>query len=834
MQSIDLCGKWSVREAGTDRAIKASVPGCVHTDLLAAKAIPDPFYRDNEKELLWIGERDWIYSREFTVPKNILDHDAAILLCDGLDSLAQIRLNGTTLGQTNNMFRRWEYNVKGLLRSGSGEKPKNQLEIRFFSTFPYIRSQQRKRYLHHTGVGHHRLEGANRVRKAQCNYGWDWGPMCVTCGIWRPIRLIAFNVARIRDVSIEQNHSRGRGVRLKVRVEVDRRDRTALSSSISVTLKGKRIAEGGMRFSGSSGAADVVVSDPQLWWPNGMGNQPLYEVEVTLYDARGARLDTAARSIGLRTLRLVRESDRWGESFYFEVNGKAFFSKGANWIPADVFVTRTDASLYEHLIRSAAEAHMNMLRVWGGGIYEEDLFYDLCDRYGLCVWQDFMFACGAYPAYDEDFMENVRLEAEDNVRRLRHHPSLALWCGNNEIEMIPGFVGDDAEAGQMSWNEYKSLFDRLLPKVVRQLDPQRAYWPSSSHSPRGDRKDANNPRWGDAHLWKVWHGREPFEWYRGCEHRFNSEFGFQSFPEPKMVRTYTESGDRNVTSYIMEQHQRSQIGNEAIITYMLDWFRLPSSFDMTLWLSQILQGLAIKYAVENWRRKKPQGMGTLYWQLNDCWPVASWSSIDYSGRWKALHFMAKRFFAPLLVSAIENGEEGTVEVHACSDLMEKTEGELEWSVTDASGKPLDRGKREVTLAAQKSLKACTLRLKDHLSAHGDRRVLVWLSLKSKNGFHSTNLASFARPKHLELEVPQIKYRARELAGRGFRLVLSSRTPALWVWIELESTEAAYSDNFFHLAPGRSVTVDVYPNRKLSLTQFEKKLRIRSLVDTYTQ
>jgi len=857
MELIDLCGNWTVREAGKDGTIKATVPGCIHTDLLAAKSIPDPFYRDNEKKLMWIGERDWIYAKEFTIPKRLLRYDAVILQCEGLDTLAQVRFNNTTVGRADNMFRRWEFDVTEWIRSAG---TKNRLEIRFSSTFPYINSQQRKRYVTHTGIGHHRLEGANRVRKAQCNYGWDWGPMCVTCGIWRPLRIVAFDTARIRDVSVEQDHSRRRGVLLKVGVEVDRqhrstdrqhrstdrqhrstdrqhrstdrRVRSPLKTSVSVMLHGKRIAGGEVQFSGSSAAIEVFVENAQLWWPNGMGNQPLYEVRATLYDREGSELDRTVKSIGLRTLRLVRQADRWGESFYFEANGKSFFAKGANWIPADVFVTRPDVAQYEYLVKSAAEAHMNMLRVWGGGIYEQDIFYDLCDRYGICVWQDFMFSCGAYPAFDETFMENVRLEAEDNIRRLRHHASLALWCGNNEIEMIPGFIGDDQKAGQMSWKEYKSLFDRLLPRVVRRTDPQRDYWPSSSHSPRGDRSDANNPRWGDAHLWSVWHGREPFEWYRGCEHRFNSEFGFQSFPEPRMVDNYTEMEDRNVTSYVMEHHQRSRIGNEAIITYMLDWFRLPRTFEMTLWLSQILQGLAIKYAVENWRRKKPQGMGTLYWQLNDCWPVASWSSIDYNGRWKALHFMAKRFFTPLLISGVENREKASVDVYVSSDLLMKVKGDFEWSVTDTSGEILEKGRKEMEVAPEKSVRICTLRLRKLLSTHGARRIMVWLVLQSENGIRSTNMACFTRPKHLEMKVPQIKYRLKELKGNRFRLILSSRIPALWVWIDLKSTEASYSDNFFHLYPGGSATVDVFPKRTLSLARFEKELNIRSLADTY--
>jgi beta-mannosidase len=832
MLVVDLSGNWTVQEAAAGRKIKAKVPGCIHTDLLAAKMIPDPFFRDNEKRLMWIGETEWVYTREFTVSRRILESDAVRLQCEGLDTFAQIRLNDRPVGRTDNMFRRWEFDIRGLLRDGRERGEKNRLEIRFSPTFPYIRAQQRKRFLTHTGIGHHRLEGGNWVRKSQCNYGWDWGPMCVTCGIWRAIRVVAFNTARIRDISILQDHTRRRAVVLKVEIQVDRTARVPLTASLSVVLGKRTVAEGEVHFSGSSALFEVPIRAPRLWWPNGLGEQPLYDVMVTLSSVKAVALDSITKRIGLRTLRLIRREDRWGESFFFEANGKPFFAKGANWIPADVFVPRLDSGQYEHLIRSAAQAHMNMLRVWGGGIYEDDTFYDLCDRYGICVWQDFMFACGAYPAFDEDFMENVRREAEDNIRRIRHHPALALWCGNNEIEMIPDFIGNDKTAGQMSWKEYQSLFDRLLPQIVKRLDPQRDYWPSSSHSPRGNRSDANNPQWGDAHLWKVWHGREPFEWYRSCEHRFNSEFGFQSFPEPRMVQTYTEPEDRNVTSYIMEHHQRSQIGNEAIITYMLDWFRLPTSFEMTLWLSQILQGLAVKYAVENWRRKKPRGMGTLYWQLNDCWPVASWSSIDYAGRWKALHYMAKGFFAPLLVSGVENRSGAAVEVYVSSDRLKTVAGELEWMVTDTEGKTLLSGQKDALLMAGKSVRAHILRLDELLSTYGERRLMVWLTLKKDGRIVSTNFVSFARPKHLELRRPQLRQRIRELREEGFRVTLATRTPALWVWVHLEDTEATYSNNFFHLQPGRSAVIDVQPKRRLTLGQFEKALSIRSLVDTY--
>jgi beta-mannosidase len=384
----------------------------------------------------------------------------------------------------------------------------------------------------------------------------------------------------------------------------------------------------------------------------------------------------------------------------------------------------------------------------------------------------------------------------------------------------------------MTWPEYRKLFDRLIPSEVARLDPERDYWPSSPHSPQGRRTDVQNPRWGDAHLWDVWHGRQPFEWYRTCEHRFNSEFGFQSFPEPLTAGSYTEPGDRNITSYIMEAHQRSRIGNEAIIQYMLSWFRLPTGFENTLWLSQILQGMAIKYAVEHWRRRRPQGMGTLYWQLNDCWPVASWSSIDYFHRWKALHYMARRFFAPLLVSAVEDADKGTCEIWVSSDLAAATEARLRWELTDLSGRIVRSGHEDVTVAGDKSRRVTTLRLADDVASRGARSLLLWIDLSQAGRSVSRNLVTFARPKHLELPDPELRAKVRPGGDGSFAVSISARRPALWVWPDLAGIPAVYSDRFFHLAAGESVDVEVRPQGEVGQAEVAGHLVLRSLRDTY--
>ncbi len=824
MRIVDVGGAWQVARAGETATLPARVPGCVHLDLLAAGQIEDPYYRDDEDRLQWIGRADWVYSRVVTVDDALLAHDRVLLRCDGLDTLATLTLNGAEIGRADNMFRVWEFDVKPYLTPGD-----NLLVIRFAAAEPFCADQQARRALPGWS-GPKEPGGRAWLRKEPCNFGWDWGPVLVTCGIWRAIALVAFDTARLADVHLTQDHAQApERVIVRAAIAAETVRDAALTATVAIALDGAPAAEATVPLADGRADAALAVDDPRLWWPNNLGAQPLYTVTVTLRDAAGAVLDAATKRIGLRTLRLDRHPDQWGESFQFVVNGVPFFAKGANWIPADTFAPRLTPADYARLLDDAAAANMNMLRVWGGGIYEDDLFYALCDERGLCVWQDFMFACSTYPAFDDAFMANVRAEAADNVRRLRHHPCLALWCGNNELEQ--GLVGPEWTAHQMSWEDYGKLFDALLPSVVAALDPERDYWPCSPHTPHGDRAQFNDPTQGDAHLWSVWHGRQPFEWYRTCAHRFNSEFGFQSFPEPKTVYGYTEPRDRNVTTWVMEHHQRSGIGNTVIMQYMLDWFRLPTSFEDTLWLSQILQGMAMKYAVEHWRRAMPRGMGTLYWQLNDCWPAASWASIDYHGRWKALHHMARAFNAPLLVSGVEDIEKGTVEVHVTNDRRAARAARVIWTLTDAWGVPLADGDFAVTAPALMSTLAATLDLSGYLEALGPRNALLWLELDAEDEPRSTNLVLFARPKHLELADPGITAAVAE-DGDAFAVTLTAARAALWCWLELTDADARFSDNFVHLRPGVPVTVRLAPATPLSRADVERQLRVRSLVETY--
>jgi len=819
---INLNGAWNACGSGLKKPIAATVPGCIHTDLLKAGVIDDPYFRDNENAVQWIGETDWTYSRRFNVDSAFLRHHRVVLCCTGLDTLATVRMNGRIAGTADNMFRAWEFDVKRLLHPGT-----NHIEIAFSSTLPYINSRLRQR----DAPGWLTVKGSSYVRKEQCNYGWDWGPKLITCGIWRDISIRAFDTARIADVHITQDHSTKNTVRLHVAVEAELFRQAKLDCTAVVTRGSTVVGEKRAAFRGRRAGLRFEIKNPQLWWPAGMGEQPLYRVSVTLTDAHGKPVDSTVRRIGLRTLRLEQKDDAWGRSFAFVVNGVPFFAKGANWIPADTFVTRLRRGDYARLIGDARAAHINMLRVWGGGIYEQDWFYDICDELGICVWQDFMFACSSYPAFDKEWMTNVKEEIIQNVRRLRHHPCIALWCGNNELEQ--GILGPQWDDRHMGLEDYARLFDTLIPQITASLDPQRDYWPSSPHTPVGDRFNGNIRESGDAHVWEVWHGQRKFTDYHLWIPRFVSEFGFQSFPEPRTVASYTRAGDRNVTSYVMEHHQRSGIGNTTIMRSMLDWFRLPTSFEMTLWLSQILQALGVGIGVEHWRRAMGRCMGTLYWQLNDCWPVASWASIDSFGRWKALHYATKRFYAPILVSSPGPSEDGAVEIHVTSDHASTRHTTLHWTLTDIAGKKISDGSRKLIVRPRSSRRVATLSFKEYIEEHGRRNLLLWLELTDEGRMLSRKTVLFAPPKHIDFQQPHLQTRVSKRSDGSFVIKVRCAKPALWVWLTHKKYDLVFTDNFFDIRPGESYELWTAAPAGVSAADFENGLAVHSLIDTYS-
>jgi len=825
-----LTGTWQFRAADADEWLPAAVPGSVHTDLLALGRIPDPFVADNELLVQWVAERDWEYRCLFDVPPQLQAQERIFLVCDGLDTLAEVVLNGQTVGRAENMFRRYEWDVTTLLREG-----KNELLIRFTSPIAHIRARQAERPMI---APSHSIPGGPYLRKAPCQFGWDWGPQLPPIGIWKEVYLKGYSVARFADVHLRQHHGPEGQVTLTADITLDRWREADLTVVLHLTAPDGRVqrAEVLLPGNGTSARLEMVVADPYRWWPNGYGSQPLYRAEVTLCEGK-TPCDRCTLQIGLRTLELCRQKDEWGESFVFVVNGVPIFAKGANWIPADSFPTRITDEHLEHLIRSAAEANMNMLRVWGGGFYEDDRFYDLCDRYGILVWQDFVFSCSTYPLDEEKFLENVQAEVVENVRRLRHRASLALWCGNNEMEWGWESWGWIYEPGGRELRAaYDRFFHHILPEICAREDPDRAYWPSSPSSGTPF-VDVNGGRAGDTHCWEVWHWMRPFRFYREHVSRFVSEFGFQSLPPLATVRTYADEADWNITSYIMEHHQRNAEGNGKIVAYLTEHFRMPKDFPSLVYLSQILQAEAVRTGVEHWRRNRHRVGGTLYWQLNDCWLVASWSSIDHFGRWKALHYAARRFYAPVLLSVEDDGPRAALFV--TSDLREEWRGTVRWSLETVDGKVLLSGKEEVTVPTLSSVQVWARDFSDWLTAGPSitlrpnfrRDVVLVYELWQGDERLSIGVIPFVPTKHLELPDPQLRVTVRQTED-GFAVDVTSGRLARFVWLELEDTDAVFSDNFFDLPAGRTVTATLPPLPGWTAERVRQSLRVRSLRDSY--
>ena len=799
-QGLSLDGDWQVAKAGTTDWFPAKVPGCIHTDLVAAGKIPDPFYRDNVKNVQWVGETSWVYRRSFHVPKTTLKHDRVLLRCEGLDTLAAIKINGQDIGTADNMFRTWEFDVKSALKSGE-----NSIEVSLTSPMPLINERDGEKKLYH-GV-----PGRSWVRKEPCSFGWDWAPTLATSGIWRHISIQTFDQARLEVVRISQDHSTQGKVDLRIDVEAQLVRRASFQANVLVTHENKLVAKSSIALRDGQGSVILPIPEPKLWWPAGMGAQPLYNVQVDLVDEDGRTLDSSDKRIGLRVLKLYEKTD--SSPLHFEANGIPFFAKGANWIPADSFAARMTAEKLRKYVTDAAAVNMNMLRFWGGGYYEEDALYDACDELGICVWLDFKFACASYPAFDDGFMNNVRQEARDNLRRLAHHPCVAVWCGNNEINYL---VRDKWGDNNMSQAGYNELFKDLLGGQVSELSPGANYVTGS-------------PDCGDVHYWDVWWGDKIFDSYRKLN-GFMSEFGFQSYPEPKSVRPFTAESDRtSVKSPVMKCHERADTGLQRIQNMIGNYFRPSPDFENTLWLSQIVQGLGIKMGAEAWRRDTAKSTGCLFWQYNDCWPAISWASVDYYGRWKALHYLARHFYAPLLVAGLEHPDTGEVDIFITSDRMENQSGTLSWNVTDLQGRSLQGDSETVEIPARASRKIKTIDLSRHCQSRGKEKILVWLKLQVDGQTVSENLVTFVRPKELDLPDPKIKLAVRADED-GFIATLTAEKPALWAWLHSDEMDATYSNNFFHLAPNAPVEIHVRPPTAMSAADFVTAMKVQSLFD----
>jgi beta-mannosidase len=813
---------WQFREVGKTEWYKATVPGCVHTDLLANKLIEDPFYRDNEKKQQWIGKTDWEYKTTFAVPAQTLERESVELVFEGLDTYARVYLNEQLVLDADNMFRTWRIDAKPALRAGD-----NTLRIVFRSPINEILPVMAKLKYQLPAPNDQGEKTSPYTRKAPYHYGWDWGPRFVTSGIWRPVSLEAWDHARVSDIQILVKKISPAVAELTANVEVEGNGpgtaTIMLENLTDKTIARKqqiKLGKGANRVS-----FDFTVPRPALWWPNGLGAQPLYNFRASSL-VNGRITDQRVTRTSIRTLELRRQRDEAGESFMFVINGVPVFAKGGNWIPADSFPSRITKDKYRFLIKSVHDSNMNMLRVWGGGIYESDDFYDLCDEMGIMVWQEFMFACSLYPA-NQEFLDNVRAEAIDNVKRLRNHPSIVIWSGNNEIETAWLNWGWRQTLPASLWDDYKKIFHGVLQEVSANFDPSRPYWPSSPHGGLAD--DPDSARSGDVHFWQVWHAAKPFSDYEKQMPRFMSEYGFQSFPNIETVKDYTLPADRDIESPIMLAHQRHPRGNQLIREYMLRDYPKPKDFESFLYVSQVLQAEGIRIGAEHLRRIMPHNMGSLYWQIDDCWPVASWSSIDYFGRWKALQYYARHFYNDLLISPTV--QKGDLKLYVVSDRVKAVPAQINVSLMNFDGKVLKNFVRDVSVEPLTSQSYFDMKVDELLAGTNKKNVVVYCELLVNGKPVSTHDYFFAPFKELSFSKPSI---ASEVvpARAGFAVKLSTDKFAKAVYLAVPDHDGFFSDNYFDLVPGREMTVEFRSRAPLSLNELRRRLQIRSIFDAF--
>jgi beta-mannosidase len=805
----------------TDRTewLDALVPGSVFHELMKAGQMEDPFFRENEYAAKELSSYDYEYARSFEVDGRLFASERLVLCCEGLDTLATIVLNDQVVAATDNMHRTYEFDVLPYLNLGE-----NTLRIVFASPTRYIAEKQNVRKLR--GVPH-TIRGYSHLRKAHSMFGWDWGPQLPDSGIWRGISLKGYRIARLGQVYVSQKHNADGIVDLEVRVDAAGWNDRPVTVQLTLSGPDGRLMANEFKAMGEGGHFAISVREPRLWWPNGLGEQPLYRLEVRLMH-EDESLDATQLMIGLRTLQIRREPDAWGESFELVVNGRAVFAMGANYIPEDNLLPRRSREKTEHLIAGCKQANMNCIRVWGGGHYPDDDFYDLCDRYGLVVFQDLMFACSQYDSHPA-FLNTVGKEIEDNVRRIRHHACLGSWFGNNECEVALLYWGKAKP--EQEKKEYVQLFERFIPEIMAKEDPERLYWPSSPSS-GGLYTDPRDEHSGDMHYWDVFNRKAPFTDYRKYHFRFVSEFGFQSFPGLKTVESFTLPEDRNIFSSVMESHQKKDGGNSTILHYIGENLKYPKDFESVLYASQMMQGEAIRYGVEHWRRNRGRCMGAIYWQLNDCWPVASWSSIDYFGRWKALHYFAKRFFAPLLVSACEDGPR--VELHATNESLQAAEGTLVWRLIDVEAGVVAEGAEPVKVEALSSRCFAELDYASMLRTRGEKRsrYLDFFFRTEDGGTLSRGSLLFTPAKYFHLRDPYIALDIEETEA-SFVLMLKARSFARFVWLELSEADGIFSDNAFDLHAGEPLHIELAKaslSKPLSLRQVQEQIKVRSLYD----
>lgn len=826
---MELNSYWSFSKLGSDEWFLAEVPGTVHQDLLRHGLLPDPFYGTNEKKIQWVENEDWEYKTNFVVKKAQLEHDAVRLVFQGLDTYADVYLNGALVLSSDNMFRGYAIDVKDLLRLGE-----NRLHVVFHSAVKKTLPQWETNGFEYPADNDHSDKKVSVFsRKAPYSFGWDWGIRMATCGIWRPVALEFYNKARIDDYYVKQLSLDDKGARLSNRIGVYNVTGKPLSADVEINcfLNGNAVEKVSKFVTLQPGINEVeiplTIKNPKRWMPNGWGEPTLYDFSAKVI-CQSQEVALKRHRIGLRTVRVVTEKDSIGESFYFEVNGIPMFAKGANYIPSDILLPNMSTERYQTLFRDVKEANMNMLRIWGGGTYEDDRFYDLADENGILIWQDFIFACSPYPA-DSAFLRRVEEEADYNIRRLRNHACLAMWCGNNEIMEGMNYWGwnrrYNASVYKKFQDDYRKIFQELLPAKVAVLDEGRFYQHTSPYVAQWTHPETWKIR--DTHNWGIWFGKKPFESTDNEWNRFVSEFGFQSFPEMKTVRMFASPGDYAIDSEVMTAHQKSSVGNDLIKTSMERYFVVPEDFENFVYVGQVLQGQGMRQVIETHRRQRPYCMGSLYWQLNDDWPVVSWSGIDYYGNWKALHYQVKRAFAPVIISCLLKSD--SLQINVVSDQLEQLKHlNLNIQLMDFYGKRLKHSSLDFDMPSNASQKVYEGKVTDWVSDEEKKSTFLLVTLKNKNGEEmARKIYYFAQTKDLQLPETDIRKKINFRKGCA-EVILYSPVLAKDVFVEIPVHGAHFSDNFFDLLPGEKRTVVI----ESPLIQGEECITVKHIRETY--
>lgn len=797
---LDLKGDWSLTICG--KTYPAKVPGSDYTDLINAGALMNPFYGLNESAARWVGEKDSLFKKEFEVDKTLLEMSRISLVCTGIDTICKISLNGALIAETDNAFRIYRFDIKSHLKKG-----KNVLELLFSSPVEWVKQTNAKDPLVKNFMG---LSGIQHLRKPSYHFGWDWGPSLPLSGITGDIFIQGYET-RIEDVKIVQDHKNGI-VKIKTEVKAEGRGDGEILLKV-YSPEGKIIAS--ENSIGIDAAFEAIISQPELWYPNGLGSQPLYNVEITL-NASGKIIDKKVFKIGLRELKLDTSQDGYGSNFCFYINGIKLFAKGANWIPSDSFPTRTNAVDLEFYIKSAAEANMNMLRVWGGGYYESDIVYDLCDRYGILVWQDFCYACYPAPFYNQRFIENALIEAEDNIKRLRHHASLCLWCGNNEIEIMSPLWAWKTRLKTAQ----KVFFYEKLKDVAALFDGITPYWAGSPTSGKF-LKNAGSDNYGDTHLWQVWHGLRRPEHYRKRQSRFISEFGLEALPTLNAIKSFAEDKDMNIDSLVMKAHQKCAGGNGKMLYYLMLDYPLPNAFPDLVYLSGLTQAYTIKKAVLGWRKAEERTHGALYWQYNDCWPVSSWASVDYTKSFKALYYFAKRFFSP--VALYLEKTRGRIKVFGINDNGNPFKGSARIKTLTFDGRIIAEEIKQVTLESGASTE---IFLNDeHIPNKNTYMLAELFDAKGKLIFCEREL--YAKDKSTAFTEPKFDVSVR-LSEQSACITVKTDVFARNVFVDIEGIPSQFNDNYIDIDAGGSYVFEVELPEPTEKADIVKRLTIKSV------